>query len=187
MVSPWMKHGTILKYLESRGRGDIGQLTLEIAQGLEYLHSMSIVHGDLRGNNILISDNYHACLADFGLATTVRDDDGETTTVGALSSSADHAGSARWLPPKEFGCEKFNRTRATDVYAFACVCLEMRSTPPFAEVATDVAAFFRVIAGERPEQPDTMSDEMWYLVTAAWAPDFRQRPDMSQIVWLLQD
>ncbi|KAJ7779686.1 kinase-like domain-containing protein [Mycena metata] len=99
MVSPWMKHGTILKYLESRGGGDIGRLTLEIAQGLEYLHSMSIVQGDLRGNNILISDNYHACLADFGLATNVRDDDGETTTVGALSSSADHAGIARWLPP----------------------------------------------------------------------------------------
>ncbi|KAJ7779672.1 kinase-like domain-containing protein [Mycena metata] len=193
MVSPWMKHGTILKYLESRGRGDIGRLTLEIAQGLEYLHSMSIVHGDLRGNNILISDDYHACLADFGLATTVRDDDGETTTVGALSSSADHAGSARWfapelIAPEEFGCERFNRTRATDVYAFACVCLELETgAPPFAEVATDVAAFFRVIAGERPERPDTMSDGMWYLVTAAWAPDFRQRPDMSQIVWSLQD
>ncbi|KAJ7779687.1 hypothetical protein B0H16DRAFT_1300229, partial [Mycena metata] len=75
-----------------------------------------------------------------------------------------------------------------DVYAFACVCLELETgAPPFAEVAIDVAAFFRVIAGERPERPETMSDGMWYLVTAAWAPDFRQRPDMSQIVWSLQD
>ncbi|KAJ7193806.1 kinase-like domain-containing protein, partial [Mycena pura] len=51
MVSPWMKNGTILKYLSesARGRAEVLQLLLEIAQGLEYLHSVNIVHGDLRG------------------------------------------------------------------------------------------------------------------------------------------
>ncbi|KAJ6566792.1 kinase-like domain-containing protein [Mycena capillaripes] len=71
MVSPWMKHGTVLKYLRDRGRGDVNRLLLEIAHGLDYLHSMNIIHGDLRGNNILISDDKTACLTDFGLATTI--------------------------------------------------------------------------------------------------------------------
>ncbi|KAJ6486748.1 hypothetical protein C8R45DRAFT_267767 [Mycena sanguinolenta] len=67
MVSPWMnfmKHGTILKYLRDHGCAAVTRLLLEIAQGLDYLHSMDVVHGDLRGINILISDDGNACLSD---------------------------------------------------------------------------------------------------------------------------
>jgi serine/threonine protein kinase len=90
-----------------------------------------VVHGDLRGNNILISDDYRAVLSDFGLATTIQEGDADTT-AGALVSSSHRAGSLRWfapelISPEQFGCQKFMRTRATDVYAFACVCLEVRS------------------------------------------------------------
>ena len=31
---------------------------IQIAQGLEYLHGQSIVHGDLRGVSTLLRDNY---------------------------------------------------------------------------------------------------------------------------------
>jgi serine/threonine protein kinase len=91
---------------------------------------MNIVHGDLRGNNILISDEHHACLSDFGLATTIREDNTDTT-AGPLASSSNRGGSMRWfapelIVPEQFGCERFVRTRATDVYAFACVCIEVR-------------------------------------------------------------
>ncbi|KAF7349828.1 Kinase-like protein [Mycena venus] len=196
MVSPWMKYGTILNYLRDRGRGDILRLTFEIAKGLDYLHSMNIVHGDLRGNNILISDEHHACLSDFGLATTIQEADADTT-AGALVSSSNHAGSVRWfapelINPEQFGCERFMKTRATDVYAFACVCLENdvsqleTGAPPFADIQ-EVPAMFKVLAGERPERPETMSDPMWYLVNAAWAEEFRERPNTTLIVWSLED
>ncbi|KAJ7229230.1 kinase-like domain-containing protein, partial [Mycena rebaudengoi] len=49
MVSPWMEHGTILRYLNDHGRVNVDRLLSEIAEGLEYLHSREIVHGDLRG------------------------------------------------------------------------------------------------------------------------------------------
>ncbi|KAJ6590303.1 kinase-like domain-containing protein [Mycena sp. CBHHK59/15] len=151
-------------------------MTLKIAQGLDYLHSRNIVHGDLLSNNILISDDCHACLSDFGLATTIQDA-GADTTAGAPISSLNRAGSVRWfaqelINPDRFGCERLARTPATDVYAFACVCLELETgAPPFADVL-EIPATFKFLAGKRQERPDTMSDGMWYLVNAAWAEEF---------------
>ncbi|KAJ7248246.1 kinase-like domain-containing protein, partial [Mycena haematopus] len=72
MVCPWMPNGTILKYLQaSKPAGTIDVFLLEIAHGLRYLHSQSVVHGDLRGDNILVDEEGHARLADFGLASWV--------------------------------------------------------------------------------------------------------------------
>ncbi|KAJ6486675.1 kinase-like domain-containing protein, partial [Mycena sanguinolenta] len=187
MVSPWMKHGTVLKYLRAHGRGDVNRLLLEIAQGLNYLHSTNVVHGDLRGNNILVSDDGNACLSDFGLATTIAEAD---STVG-FTSSSNRAGSVRWFAPElidpvKFGCKKFIRTKASDVYAYACVCLELYTgDPPFSYVQ-DVAAMFRVIGGERPEQPPSISAAVWQVVTSAWGEDFRARPTIHDIAIALE-
>ncbi|KAJ7924652.1 hypothetical protein B0H13DRAFT_2315167 [Mycena leptocephala] len=168
LVSPWMKHGTILKFLSDRGRGEILRLTLEITQGLDYLHSMNIVHGDLRGANILISDEYHACLSDFGLATTIQEGNSDTTYGSLCPAPATPA-----------------MTRSTDVYAFAIYQMET-GAPPFADVP-EVSAMFKILAGERPERPKAMSDGMWDLVNAAWAEDFRKRPNTAQVIWSLED
>ncbi|KAF7336067.1 Kinase-like protein [Mycena sanguinolenta] len=105
---------------------------LLLVAGLDYLHSMDVVHGDLRGTNILISNEGNASLSDFGLATSIEDAD--STTAGVTTSS-NRAGSVRWFAPElidptRFGCTKFIRTKASDVYAYACVCLELYTRNP---------------------------------------------------------
>ncbi|KAJ7631920.1 kinase-like domain-containing protein [Mycena polygramma] len=188
MVSPWMEYGTVLKFLKDRGRGDVQKMLLQITEGLGYLHSMKIVHGDLRGTNILVSDDGNACLADFGLTRVI--DDVISDTSGALGTSSNHAGSVRWFAPELidptlFGCERFVRTPASDVYAFACVCLEAKlltGRRPFSEVPQDITVMLKVRDGERPARPAAMSDTLWELVTAAWAPGITDRPRIEKII-----
>jgi serine/threonine protein kinase len=38
----------------------------EIAKGMEYLHSEKVLHGDLKGANVLVDDKYRCVISDFG-------------------------------------------------------------------------------------------------------------------------
>ncbi|KAJ7718322.1 kinase-like domain-containing protein [Mycena metata] len=68
MVSLWMDKGSLASKSGAPSEGAIPTLIYEIAVGIQYLHSQNIVHGDIRGTNILVDDQGHARLADFGLA-----------------------------------------------------------------------------------------------------------------------
>ncbi|KAJ7823836.1 kinase-like domain-containing protein [Mycena olivaceomarginata] len=148
MVSPWMENGTVLKYLKDHGKANVDRLLLETAQGLHYLHSHNIVHGDLRGANILITHEWRACLADFGLVSF-------SDATPATHTSHHRAGSLRWMAPELISPERFDccfvATPATDVYAFGCVCLELYTgRPPFSSLP-EPAVLLKVIEGGRPE------------------------------------
>ncbi|KAF5345021.1 hypothetical protein D9758_010427 [Tetrapyrgos nigripes] len=183
LVSPWMRNGTILKHLEEHGKADVDERLHEIAQGLAYLHSQNIIHGDLRGSNILINDQWQACLTDFGL--TVFDD----TTLVPLTSR--HEGSVRWMAPElhmpeSFGLDRFRLTVKTDVYAFGCVCLELYTgNAPFSELAHDTAVMLRVLKGERPSRPTgafKMSDGLWEIVGRCWSHNHEERSEADKLV-----
>lgn len=44
------------------------RIAREIASGMDFLHSKQIIHRDLKTANILITDDYHAKVTDFGVA-----------------------------------------------------------------------------------------------------------------------
>ncbi|KAF8183897.1 kinase-like domain-containing protein [Mycena galopus ATCC 62051] len=179
MVSPWMKHGTVMHYLKDHGIANIDQLLYEIAQGLQYLHSNNIVHGDLRGTNILINEKESACLTDFGLSNFSDATSSMTTNRG---------GSSYWMAPElldpdRFGI-KFARTPASDVYAFGCVCFELYTgQPPFANLI-EPAALMKILNGARPDRPvgsPVVSDILWRHVSEYWAHHPKIRP-VTQLV-----
>jgi serine/threonine protein kinase len=71
-----------------------------------------------------MSADQHPLLADFGLAGL-----GDTITAFAATTASEDR-SIRWSAPElhhpeRFGFDKFRRTRATDVYAFGCLALEV--------------------------------------------------------------
>ena len=45
---------------------DLFRFMHEIAKGMEYLHSQGVLHGDLKGANVLVDDKYRCVISDFG-------------------------------------------------------------------------------------------------------------------------
>ncbi|CAE6405433.1 unnamed protein product, partial [Rhizoctonia solani] len=68
MVSEWMENGNLHKYLQTHSDADRHQLCIDVASGLEYMHSRSTVHGDLKAMNVLVSSDGIARLSDFDFA-----------------------------------------------------------------------------------------------------------------------
>ncbi|KAG8751765.1 hypothetical protein FRC11_009028, partial [Ceratobasidium sp. 423] len=69
MVSPWIDHGPLPRYLEIDLGVDRCNLCAQICDGLSYLHNIGIVHGDLKGANVLVLADGTPVLTDFGNST----------------------------------------------------------------------------------------------------------------------
>ncbi|KAL0058244.1 hypothetical protein AAF712_015093 [Marasmius tenuissimus] len=151
----------------------------EIAQGLVYLHSLNITHGDLKGYNVLIDDDQNARITDFGLSRAVDNEN----LVGLLNMSS-RQGSVRWLAPELL---KSGRSSASpsksDIYAFGCVCYEIYAKCiPFEDVKDYGIIYAAVIQNERPQPPQNMGDKMRHLMVSCWMADPNSRPDAAKIV-----
>ena len=145
------------------------------------MHSQAMIHGDLKGvrflipvvalppnalsivikANILIDQNCHARLADFGLLTIISD-----TTI-ATSSSYVKAGTTRWMSPELlnpdlFGFKDSRPTNESDCYALGMVVLEVLSGQPPLASDKDFIVMRKIIDGERPGRPEG-PEGAWFI------------------------
>ena len=134
-----MEKGNLVQFMKASKREDIDHYALvsmlsscdvpnthavtpkihDVASGLAYLHSKKIVHGDLKGVNILITASLRACIADFGLSRVA-----DTQGLRMTTSNTRPVGTARWLAP-ELLIGGGRSSKESDVYSYACVCYEV--------------------------------------------------------------
>ncbi|TDL24969.1 kinase-like protein [Rickenella mellea] len=188
-VSPWQVNGNIREYLGKNSHFDRLNFMYEAALGLQYLHDRipQVIHGDLRGTNIFVSETEHALIADFGLSIL-------TEQPGFTSDSWGN-GSLRWMAAEllsEEIAEDTRRTTASDIYAYACTVLEvLTDNHPFAEVVRDVQIVHHVVNMKKTPQrpPDDspavsrgLSDDLWQLLRKCWLRDRQKRPRIDFVV-----
>ncbi|KAJ3553107.1 hypothetical protein NM688_g3793 [Phlebia brevispora] len=177
LVSIWMPHGALPAYIEEKkpGRTDRLRLAVEVAEGLAYLHEAMVVHGDLHGNNVLIDENGHARLTDFGLSSF-------TDSSGGSSLSA--FGAMKWmapeiLSPQTFKLEKVKHSCPSDMYSFGCIVWQIFSgTIPLHNMSIQ-EIIEKVPKGARPlrsSSPQPIPDEVWRIIDECWHNDRARRP-----------
>jgi tRNA A-37 threonylcarbamoyl transferase component Bud32 len=162
-----------------------------IANGMLQLHSSQIVHGDLKPQNVLISEEYEAKISDFGLATLrgkssstiasskmVDDDDGKGVVGGTAGYMAPELLDSS--NPPEF---------SSDVYSFGILTNELiaEEEPYYDQYHNFVGrgpfgATNYAKLGNRPRISDETPDTVKQLITECWASDPSSRPSFEEIV-----
>ncbi|KAF9643880.1 kinase-like protein [Thelephora ganbajun] len=186
MVSRWMNNRNINKFLESNTNVDRLQLLREITTGLIYMHDHGMIHGDLKGDNILIDGDGHALLADFSLITLIPD-------RSTFLSSCIQSGTVPWMSPEllepgSFGLKEIRPTRESDCYALGMVVYEILSgRAPFGG-RSDFGTVFKVLNGERPARPqgegaELFADVIWEVLERCWK---RKPSDRASVEDVLQ-
>ncbi|EJD36210.1 kinase-like protein, partial [Auricularia subglabra TFB-10046 SS5] len=130
IVSPFMRNGNLLRYLARHPSANRHLLVLEVADAVRYLHaSLGIVHGDLKCENVLVSDDGDALLTDFGLSTVIDKSDSDATTRTCIRQSCTVRFAAPELLKDDARSASSRRIRsktpATDVYAFGMLVLQV--------------------------------------------------------------
>lgn len=161
---------------------DLVAMAYQIADGMAYLASRSIVHRDLAARNVLVMARKIVKLADFGLARQCRSD---YTTLEYTRCIGKDVQPFRWMPPECF-TEQQHFTEQSDVWSFGVTLWEVfklgRATPY--DAITDVSQLFQGVGDGslRLGRPSSAPLELFKNAMAAcWQDSAESRPTFAQL------
>ncbi|CAE6442600.1 unnamed protein product [Rhizoctonia solani] len=79
MVSPWMSNGCVTDYVTRYPSCNRLLLCVQLAQAIAYLHENNVVHGDIKGPNVLVSGTGTIQVTDFGAPEVLQGHTDSTT------------------------------------------------------------------------------------------------------------
>ncbi|XP_058688099.1 receptor-interacting serine/threonine-protein kinase 2 isoform X1 [Poecile atricapillus] len=125
------------------------RILYEIALGVNYLHNMNppLLHHDLKTQNILLDDEFHIKIADFGMSRWRV----ISMSQSRSESSLPEGGTIIYMPPEDYNPSQ--KTRASvkhDIYSYAVIMWEVMSRKqPFEEVINPLQIMYSVSQGQR--------------------------------------
>ncbi|XP_028293452.1 mitogen-activated protein kinase kinase kinase kinase 5 isoform X4 [Gouania willdenowi] len=141
----------------------IAYMSRETLQGLGYLHSKGKMHRDIKGANILLTDNGDVKLADFGVAAKI------TATIAKRKS---FIGTPYWMAPEVAAVEKNGGyNQLCDIWAVGITSIELAELqPPMFDLHPMRALF---LMSKSSFQPPKLKDKN------KWSPAFHNFVKMS--------
>lgn len=123
MITEHISNGNLFEFLHNSKKKLFGrlsdnlmmQIAYEIAIAMSYLHSRNITHCDLKSSNILLDQNYHVKISDFGLSRMVN--------ILSLNETKGKFGTTHWMPPEIMKGKRYEE--ASDVFSYGMILWEM--------------------------------------------------------------
>ncbi|XP_028967092.1 serine/threonine-protein kinase mig-15 [Galendromus occidentalis] len=149
----------------------IAYICREILRGLAHLHQNKIIHRDIKGQNVLLTDNAEVKLVDFGVSAQLdRTSDRRNTFIGT----------PYWMAPEVIACDENPEAtydNRSDLWSLGITALEMaESQPPLCELHP-MRALFLIPRNPPPRlQSKKWNKKFHSFIETVLVKDYQQRP-----------
>ncbi|XP_067014146.1 serine/threonine-protein kinase mig-15 isoform X8 [Anabrus simplex] len=155
----------------------IAYICREILRGLSYLHTNKVIHRDIKGQNVLLTDNAEVKLVDFGVSAQLD------RTIGRRNT---FIGTPYWMAPEVIACDEnpdATYDNRSDLWSLGITALEMaESQPPLCDLHPMRALF---LIPRNP--PPRLKSKKWAkkfhgFIETVLVKDYHQRPYTEQLL-----
>ncbi|XP_046543057.1 tyrosine-protein kinase JAK2-like [Haliotis rubra] len=190
LVMEFVERGALSTYLHSLRNGHPNPITLcnftvDVAEGMKYLHSKKIVHRDLAARNILLTQDKTAKITDFGLSRLLKEKD-------YYKGSMEKPLPVHWCSPEALSHRRFS-TKG-DVWSYGILLWEIFSLgkkPHLVESDEKIIMqnlFLSMQKHKRLEEPAHCVDGFYQLMKdKCWQFEADLRPDFDEIVKMVYE
>ncbi len=156
------------------GDGDVAAVGVELLDALACAHSQGIVHRDVKPQNVMLSEDGHVKVMDFGIARLLDAD--------TLTGDGDVIGTVAYMSPEQAAGRRVGPQ--SDVYSAGMVLYELlagehplRGATPAETLSNVAGARLPSLAALRPDLPD----DVVALIDDACAPRPAERPTAAEL------
>lgn len=196
--------GGSLSGLLSHGRIEdemvIQVYTLQMLEGLAYLHQSGVIHRDIKPENILLDHIGVIKFVDFGAAKVIAAT-GKTRNLSMRSrGSKDEnplnlnsmTGTPMYMSPEVITGQNSSKNGVVDIWSLGCCVLEMATgRRPWANLDNEWAIMYHIAAGHKPQLPsfDQLSPAGIAFLSRCLEHDPSKRPSAVELLedpWIVQ-
>ncbi|XP_014681370.1 PREDICTED: misshapen-like kinase 1 [Priapulus caudatus] len=149
----------------------IAYMCREILRGLSHLHGSKVIHRDIKGQNVLLTDNAEVKLVDFGVSAQLD------RTIGRRNT---FIGTPYWMAPEVIACDEnpdATYDNRSDLWSLGITSLEMaESQPPLCDMHP-MRALFLIPRNPPPKlKSKKWSKKFHSFVDTCLIKDYHHRP-----------
>lgn len=183
LVLPYCKAGSIKGKVGKISEAEAWQIIYDVAKGLKALHTHkpSIIHQDIKPDNIMIADDGHYMITDFGVSAHLH-----STLRKSVSEALSHAGTKAYMASERLDKSRGEPIMASDVWSLGATIFELlMGYAPFGEEGglLQKGNPSRGIPGvEIPEMKDSYSEKLRRFVERCLSLEPWNRPQIDEIL-----